>query len=114
MSSTETTRGGERGLYNDTKFGKSLAIEYSGLKLHDVVGLSESNVGGNEHAVEEKVRNMRVYHVEFSWYRLYDLISQSGSKMDTRQRRRRPFRILIKTHRLLGKHSRCSEQTVDM
>jgi len=47
-----------------------LTIEYSGLKLHDVVGFSENNATGNEDAVEGNAWNVRVYHVDFSWYRL--------------------------------------------
>ena len=77
MSSTETARG-ERELYKDTESeGSFVTIEYSGLKLHDVVGLSENNATGCKYPVEETKRDMRLYYVDFSWYRLYDLTSQS-------------------------------------
>lgn len=65
MSSTETTWG-ERELYNDTESEGLLTIEYS-----------VWNFVRWEYTAEEMDWNMCVYHAEFSWYRLYDLISQS-------------------------------------
>lgn len=51
-------------------------LNTAALKLHGFVDLSESNATEKRHAVKGRGRNVRVYHVDFSWYRLYDLTSQ--------------------------------------